>query len=852
MENENLKILWVDDEEDNQEAIEFIINKAGFIPIYTAKPEKALEIYKEEFLDLALVLCDYMMPKMNGFEFRENILKISDSVPFAIVSGQLTKEMALEGISQKICGFLNKPFDEEQVVAMIAKETLSRVQFINENKAIEETFVEEASAILDEIEPFLLSLNFNRHDPDAMKAIARGVHTLKGSSGCLRSNTLTKYIHKYEDLFSPILKGEAALTDDIYDVLFRGLDRIKEIVISISNKKLHLYKLEDLLVDLNIKMEDFSKSIQNAENRNQRDSQASPPPLQQKLKEAISVPIQMLDELSGYSGEITVIRNMINKIIFSLEAKNSNDKDVQGLRELFDEMHKINSTIQNRITDLCKVPLSGIFKPIPRIIRDLARELGKEIQVKISGENIRVANSLVLVCSNSLIHLVRNSADHGIELPNERLQAQKPAHGVIEILCSEDNNELQIMISDDGRGINPEKIKEKSLEKGLFNEDDLREMSDRQILEIIFSSGFSTAAKLTDVSGRGVGMDMVKSSVESAGGQIDIESKIGIGTSFKLRLPKPKSVLIINSLLIKCADRCFAIPQDSILHVLRVEQEKYQAMVQKIASGYVLCYNNHLYPILDLKSLLNISDHSHIHDSNENIKEILILQTEKYLYALFVDGIMDSEEIVVKRINSCFNYKGIYTGATFMGDGSVALILDIKNLAEFAGLKIIETKIQQKDDGKKIDKILSKNDSMQDYLLFNLDSKTLYGVPLNQIFRLEEIRENKVQYCGLERAVLYRESIMPIYSMEKLLNIYPKKLEKENHKENISIIVTQYLDGYMGLEVPQVLDIASGEKNLIDKIRDRIGVIGNTFIQDKTITVLDLPTVIQNSDKKKV
>ncbi|KAB8029782.1 chemotaxis protein CheW [Fluviispira multicolorata] len=847
MENEDLKVLWIDDEEDNQDAIEYMISKTKYIPIYSSSPENALEIFSNDMPNIVLVLCDYVMPKMTGFDFRKKMLEINETVPFGIVSGQITKDMALEGIALKICGFFDKPFNEELISIMILKESKKRAQSIIENRAIEKTFIEEASGILDEIEPHLLSLNYNRQDISAMKAIARGVHTLKGASSCLSSNILAKYIHKYEDFFSPVLNGKIILTDDIYDILFIGLDRIKELIISIKDKKLHLFKLQELLNDLNYQLNEIQKPPQkNIIEKKQE-------PLQtQKPKDAISVPIQMLDELSGFSGEITVIRNMINKIIYTLNVKYNNDKDIQSLEELFDEMHKINSTIQNSITDLCKVPLSGIFKPIPRILRDLARDLGKEIQININGENIRVANSLSLVCSNSLIHLIRNSADHGIEMPHERLAIQKPAHGTVNILCSEDNNELQILISDDGRGINPKKIKEKALEKELFSEKVLEAMSDQQIFEIIFSSGFSTAATLTDVSGRGVGMDMVKSSVESVGGQIEIESQINAGTSFKIRLPKPKSVLIIHSLLVKCMDRCFAIPQDNILHVLRIENKNYHTMIQKVASEQVLCYNNTLYPLLDLKKLLNISKCNQ-ELTIDNITEILILQAEKYLFALHVDGILDSEEIVVKRINACFNYKGVYTGATFMGDGSVSLILDIKNLAEYSGIKNFETKVTQKqNEPTLLTEINKKNSSMQDYLLFDLESKTLYGIPINQVFRLEKIEEKKIQYCGAERAIIYRESVMPIYSMEKLLNIHIKKPSTEVNKEHISIIVTHNSEGYMGLEVPHVIDIAAGEKNLLDEIRDRIGVLGNTFINDKTVTILDLPTVIQNSEKYKV
>ena len=381
-------------------------------------------------------------------------------------------------------------------------------------------------------------------------------------------------------------------------------------------------------------------------------------------------------------------------------------------------------------------------------------------------------------------------------------------------------------------------------------------MSEQQILEIIFASGFSTAAKLTDVSGRGVGMDMVKSSVEAVGGQIDIHSQVGKGTTFTLRLPKPKSVLIINSLLIECANRLFAIPQDSILHILRIEKEKFETLLQNVASGVVLRYDNTIYPLVNLKEVLKIIDIKENEsenimrkssDSISSVVEILILQTDTLLYALLVDGIHDSEEIVLKRLSPCFNFHGIYSGATFMGDGTIGLILDVKNVAEVSGIKSNAIASVSKSNRRIFsDDSLHKSEN-QDYLLFHLDSKAIFGIPLNEVYRLEEINEAKIQHSGAKKVILYRNCVMPIYSIEKLLNLPNKQVDPTQIKEHISIIVTKIFDNFIGLEVPQILDIASGSKELHTEACDRVGIIGNTFIEDKTVTILNLPKVLQNS-----
>ena len=847
MDNLDIKILWIDDEADFQDGCEYIIRKAGFTPLIATTAKQGIRYYCDEIQDIALVLCDFKMPEMNGFELRKTILPFGDTIPFAIISSFVTKEMALEALSLKITAFYDKPYEVEEIIRFIQKESFDRIQFIREYRLIESVFIEEAYVILDEMEPDLISLNYDRGNHEVLKTLARCAHTLKGSSGCLNSNVLTKYMHKYEDIISALLKKEISLTDQIYEILFKGLDRIKELVKSISNKQIQSYKLETILPEILI---DISK-IKEKENFDEITLKENIPTVQiqeQKLKDNISVPVHMLDELSNNSGEITVLRNMVNKIIRSLELKYTQNKDIQNLGELFDEMHKINSKIQSRITDLCKVPLSGVLKPIPRIIRDLSRDLGKDIKLDIFGDSMRIDNSLAQVCSNSLIHLVRNSVDHGIETVEERLKNKKTKIGTIKIQCSEDNNIVQINISDDGRGIDQNKIVAKAIEKGLYTKEQLESLSEQQIFEIIFASGFSTAEKLTDVSGRGVGMDMVKSSVEACGGQIVIESRVNFGTEFKLLLPKPKSVLIIQSLLINCADQCFAIPQDSIFRVLRIDHDNYRSMIQKISTEDVLKYEEILYPIVNLKKILKISKKiDKKFDAKNTILEILILKTKDLMFAMQVDEILDSEEIVLKEINQCFNFQRIYSGATFMGDGTIGLILNIKNIAELAGIKLNKhNKSPERNEIHLLDKKIETSD-FQNYLLFHFESNSIYGIPLSQVFRLEEIPKSKIQLSGTKKVVIYRDSIMPIYTLENLLNLTTKLKEHAIQNECLSVIVTKNEVGYKGYVVSEVLDIASGSKDISHEIRDRVGIIGNTFIHDKTVTILDISNISLDS-----
>ncbi len=849
MQQPDIKILCIDDDPAILDLYSYSVKAAGFTPILCLNPEDAIRTFKAEMQCIALVVCDLQMPIMNGVDVRKSLLPEGFSVPFIVVSGYLTKENPLQYLELKISGYFDKLAIMETMSEIIAKESKERIQMIRESQALESIFFDEATSILDDLEPLLVSLDLNRANPESINAIFRGVHTLKGSSGCLESEIITKYVHKYEDIISGLKEGRISLNPEIYEVLLKGLDRIKLLVAAIETKKLKSFRLEDIVPELSIHGKTAVASADKTDSHGADPAAAADPAKadihKAKVKDSISVPITMLDELSSFSGEITVIRNMVNKIVRTLEVRFVGNKEIQSLGELLEEMHKVNSTIQSRITDLRKVPLSNVLKPLPRIIRDLGRDLGKNIKLHIEGDGLRVDNALAAVCSNSLVHLVRNSADHGIENPDDRKSVGKPEHGTVHINCTEGHEEVRISIRDDGRGIDHKKIRARALEKGLYTESELARMSEQEALGIIFDAGFSTAAVVTNVSGRGVGMDMVKSSVEAVGGRIDIDSRIGKGSTFTLRLPIPKSVMIINSLLVEAGRVCFAIPQDSILRILRIDTERLGTVIQATASGSVLRCDQKIYPLLDLASLLQLPKEA---GRAAEVVEILLIQSEQLLFALQVDSVLDSEEIVVKRLQSCFNPSGVFAGSTFMGDGSIGLILDMAGLAELAGVDSAPTISSQDIKESTVSQLLAEqaNPAQCNYLLFKIGSKGIYGAPLDQVFRLEEIEGERVQRSGAQRVVIYRDRLMPIHSVQRLLKLSEKDqpaVAKSN--ERLSIIVTQGKEGFVGFEVLDLVDIVSTDQSVSTEIRDRVGVTGNTTVRDHSVTIVNLHEILQ-------
>ena len=847
----DLKILCVDDEPFILELYEIAIKEAGFTGVMCADPVAALSIYKKDYSDIILVISDYRMPKMTGFEFRKEILGAGHSIPFVVVSSSLTKEMALTTLGLKIEAFFDKPVTKDELVAIIRKYGKSRLESIREGQALESVFLEEATNILEEMDSVLLALDHDRTSQEKINLIFRAAHTVKGSSGVLPSDVVTRYVHKYENMISGIKKGQLEFSDQVYELLLKGYDRIKELIAAAGNKTLRHYQLDVLLPELDLD-EKSNRPFAEAKKFEPRSSSSPAEPSLQKAKDTITVPILMLEQLSGCSGEITVIRNMVNKLVKGLEHQYIGNRDIQNLGELLEEMHKINGTIQTYITDLRKVPLSGVLKPIPRIIRDLAKDLGKSIELTVEGDKLRVDNALATVCSNSLVHLVRNSADHGIEDLATRKKCGKPESGYIQIQCKEVGDEVQISIKDDGKGIDPKMIRSKALEKGLFTSQQLSDMNEQQILSIIFASGFSTAAKVTDVSGRGVGMDMVRSSVEAVGGQILIDSRPGSGSTFLLKLPIPKSVLIITALLVQSGGHSFAVHQDAIERVMRIEPDNHAAFFQTASLGRTLRCGEDVLPFLCLSQILDFSENDRIRSDIVASKTIsvLVLRSDNLRYAMEVDEIGDSEEIVVNTIQTYFNPKAAFAGATFMGDGSVGLILNIKGIADIGGIKNEDIKRPPNVHREKLSAVnVTRDESTRNFLLFKLASKALFGVPLEQVFRLEEFDSSKIHLSGEERVIVYRDGVMPLYSMEKILNLRGGMLHHSldhtsGSRKKVSAIVAKSGDGYFGLQVETLIDIASSNDAISDSVRDRKGIVGNAFIREQNVTILDLSVVL--------
>ena len=830
-----LKVLIIDDEQDIGNLIVDIVSPC-FEGVYAPSAEEGQKIIEKLGAEIVCVVSDYKMGGMNGIEFRLAMSEKQKEIPFILLSGYITKEDAMAGVEAKISAFQSKPFDPDKLLDLIKRLGNERESTIRERIALEQIFIEEASNIVEELEPLIMSLEQNPNDMETLNIIFRLVHTIKGSSGVLESIHIRTYVHKYEDLLSKLKTGAMAATPEIISVLLQGFDVVGQMIAALRKAEPWTKDVEALATIFDVKrLADNSNveaaGVQGAANQVRTDA----------VKDTVNVPSAMLDEFMELSGEITVIRNMVNKLVRVIEKEAPSNRNVQHLGELLDEMHKINSGMQGRLVETRKVPLSKVFRPLPRTVRDTARALGKNINLKVEGDTIRVDTSLAQALSDSLVHIVRNSLDHGIEQKELRIQRKKNAEGSITIRAVELGEEIVISIQDDGGGLDVSRIKKKAVERGLYSSADIEQLPAQKIYSLIFESGFSTAQQVTDVSGRGVGMDMVRSSVQKVKGRIDIDSELGKGTKFSLHLPIPKSVLIISSLVVEAAGYAFAIPQDSISRLLRLEGKRVQQSIKTLEGAYVLEYEGRLIPIADLGETLGLRARRSVDFLKNEIQNILIVKTEESFFSLTVDRVLDSEEIVVKNVGKHLERLKVYAGATFMGDGRVGLILSVEGVAETAG--VMGNRVIKGDDGD-IVKTAKQPDNTQEILLFSLWCDGSFAVPLSLIHRLEELPRSSFQVLGERQVVIYREQVVPLVDLSEVLGLKTLQPELKLLQDPVSIFVIMIHDRYVAFIIRQIKDVCSVSNKLDTAVRDRDAIAGTIEVNGRVVSMLDIFSIL--------
>jgi len=534
----------------------------------------------------------------------------------------------------------------------------------------------------------------------------------------------------------------------------------------------------------------------------------------------IRVDVGLLDRIMNTVGELVLARNQILQFTSGLE-----DANLQAASQ---RLNLIASELQEGVMKTRMQPIAMVFGMMPRLVRDLAQDTGKQIRLEIEGAETELDRTLLEAIKDPLTHIVRNSCDHGVEPPAVREQRGKPAEGRLLLRAYHEGGHVIIEMTDDGGGIDPARVRAKAVERGLVTAEQAARLSDRDAQQLIFLPGFSTAEKVTGISGRGVGMDVVKTNIDRIGGAIDIASQPGRGTAVKLKIPL--TLAIIPGLVVNSGGERFVIPQVSLLELVRLEGEACQTRIERVHDAPVYRRRGTLLPLVYLNRILGLEESGEAQAVN-----IIVLQAEEKAFGLVVDDIHDTQEIVVKPLGKQLKALPCYSGATIMGDGQVSLILDVLGVAQQAGL--LE---QNLEAGMEAGEAAGGGSERQTLLLFRAAGLAQAAVPLSLVARLEEFPRERVEGGGQRQVVQYRDRILPLVSMAGLLG---EDDAGERAADPLPVIVFTEGGASVGLIVEEILDVVEEEVRIRDNTR-RAAVLGSAIVAGRVTDFLDLRVVL--------
>jgi two-component system chemotaxis sensor kinase CheA len=524
-------------------------------------------------------------------------------------------------------------------------------------------------------------------------------------------------------------------------------------------------------------------------------------------------------------GELVLARNQI--LQYSAGIENAT------LQATSQRLNLITTELQEGVMKTRMQPIGTIWSKLPRVVRDLALACGKQVRVEMEGPETELDKTIIEAIKDPLTHIVRNSVDHGIESPQVRAAAGKPAEGGLFLRAFHEGGQVNIEISDDGGGINVDRVKAKAVDRGLVTLEHAARMSDREAFGLIFAPGFSTAEQVTNVSGRGVGMDVVRTNIEKIGGTVDVSSKLGEGTTLMIKIPL--TLAIIPALVVTSGGERFAIPQVNLSELIRLEGEEARRRIETICGAPVYRLRGNLLPLAYLNRELGLAGPEAGDEEQPEVINIVVLQTEGRPFGLVVDQINDTEEIVVKPLSRQLKTVSAFAGATIMGDGRVALILDVLGLALHAGV-VSEVRDRARAEGAA--EVQDDGDGRQMLLLLGLGPDRRMAIPLSIVSRLEEFPRAIVERAETGEVVQYRGDIMPLIRLSSLLGV-------PDSPPHDPMQVVVYSDGSrsVGLVVDNILDIV--EERLAARTRGVGGAVyGTAVIQERVTDLLDVEAML--------
>ncbi|XZE53066.1 chemotaxis protein CheW [Planctomycetaceae bacterium SH139] len=729
-------------------------------------------------------------------------------------------------------------------------------------------FLQESFEGLEQLDNDIVALEKDPSRGDLMSAIFRAIHTIKGSCGFMSLHQLESVAHATETVLGKMRDGQLAVTSDVISDVLSGVDLIKELlngveaegteptvdiaaaisrlneiaegsykpspagrVISSDDVETELEAGTDEMLDqeamgaaAGLATTAGSSAANNAQNMNgSADGAPISKPAATKGGESVSsiadmtvrISTDVLDDLMNLVGELVLTRNELLQL-------SRHDQDSQYYNPI-SQLNRVTTELQEGIMKTRMQPISTVWNKLPRMVRELSKATGKPLELTLTGESTELDRTVLEAIRDPLTHMLRNSADHGIESPDERVANGKTRHGNIALRAFHESGQVIIEISDDGGGVDRNKVLQRAIERGLVPQATAHQLSDHDVLQYIFEPGFSTADKISNLSGRGVGMDVVRTAIESIGGGVEVFSQIGRGTTLKVRIPL--TLAIISALLVKSENSMFAIPQVGIVELVALNGHNDERLAW-LQDRALFRRRDRLLPLLRLSDVLGLS--AQPFGAADQIAEestIVVVQVDNHDIGLVVDRVLDTEEIVVKPVGASVQSEGLYQGATILGDGQVIMILDSESLVrqegiDFAAVSEAEAKIKS---GAAAGPATSR------ILLIEDGGENPIGISLAQVSRLEEFPVSAINHNGNTRAVSYRNDILPLVPLssnsEHASGVQPVVVFSDEHRT-------------IGLMIQSIHDIKDAEIELRFE-SSQPGILGSALMNDEIIELLD-------------
>jgi two-component system chemotaxis sensor kinase CheA len=677
-------------------------------------------------------------------------------------------------------------------------------------------FLTETTENMTEMDNLLVSLEQKPDDTELITQIFRILHTIKGTCGFIGLSRLEKLAHKSEDLLGLFREGTAQPTSESVSVIFRATDVIKTIITSLENDGTEGQGDDtDILTLLEVMaggetagnaaveaLADMSGEFSGQDQilaplQGEEIALDSVSGIRQALTtvaggasgegashddggagvQSLRVNVDVLENLMTMVSELVLTRNQLLQI-----SRQNRDNDYAGPLQ---RLNLVVSDLQEGVMKTRMQPVGNAWAKLPRIVRDICCELDKKIDLEMHGQETELDRQVLEMIKDPLTHMIRNSADHGIERSEDRIAAGKPETGKIILRSYHQGGYIMIEISDDGRGLQTERIKKKILQNGLLGAQELESLSLQQIQQYVFHAGFSTADKVTSVSGRGVGMDVVRSNIERIGGSIEMRSVEGAGTNFTIKIPL--TLAIVSALIIGVGHERFAIPQLSVSELVLVS-EKGDNRIEHVNNAQVLRLRGNLLPLIDLRQFMGLPAQA----QNDDARLIVVTKVAQFMFGIVVDKVYDLEEIVVKPVPRLLKSLPLFSGNTILGDGKVIMILDPPGILRMSGIMDVTDSARAKDAEETAAKAQGEELPL---LLFRSGSRNLKAVPLQMVSRLEKIDVAELELSDGQSVIQYQGQLMPVTSLDAMPDrgVHPLIILR-NGPQMSGIIVREIID----------------------------------------------------------